>query len=176
MICQTKFPYANTFLSANEAARHVTHTRCHHESQVEQRFRQKSLDVFLPCFTVVRQWWDRKKILKVLLFPGSLFVHDTLEASMYFDTIKLPGVVQILGNKAVYIKVPPENIEHLKLMVASDRPYYPHRSLMRRKRVRVVEGPLAGVIGLMREEKEKKRKVIIEVEIFHRAVAVGTGI
>jgi transcription antitermination factor NusG len=57
-------------------------------------------------------------------------------------------------------------------MVASDRPYYPHRSLMRGKRVRVVEGPLAGVIGIMREEKEKKRKVIIEVELFHRAVAV----
>ena len=57
-------------------------------------------------------------------------------------------------------------------MVASDRPYYPHRSLMRGKRVRVVEGPLAGVIGIIREETETKRKVIIEVELFHRAVAV----
>jgi transcription antitermination factor NusG len=36
----------------------------------------------------------------------------------------------------------------------------------------VTEGPLAGVIGIILEAKQEKRKVVIEVEMFHRAMAV----
>jgi transcription antitermination factor NusG len=38
--------------------------------------------------------------------------------------------------------------------------------------VRVVEGPLAGVIGIIREYKDQKRKVVVEVELFRQAMAV----
>ena len=38
--------------------------------------------------------------------------------------------------------------------------------------MRVLEGPLAGVIGIILEAKKEKRKVVVEVEMFHRALAV----
>jgi transcription antitermination factor NusG len=68
--------------------------------------------------------------------------------------------------------VPPETMESIRLAVASDRPYYPYRYLLKGKWVRVVEGPLTGVVGIIREHKEQKRKVVVEVELFHRAMAV----
>jgi transcriptional antiterminator NusG len=167
-----QLPWPAIEVNTAEVAWYVIHTCCHHERQVEQRLRQKNLEVFLPRLTVVRQWQDRKKLLQVPLFPGYLFVHDVLETPIYYDIIKLPGVVRILGSKGNLQPVPPETIDSIKLTVASDRPYYPYRYLLKGKWVRVVEGPLAGVIGIIREQKEKKRKMVIEVELFRRAMAV----
>lgn len=169
---QFQLPYADTKVSAEGAGWYVIHTYSRHEGRVEQRLRQKSLEVFLPRLTVVRRWKDRKKTLEVPLFPGYLFVYDALEAPTFYDIIKMPGVVRILGNKSGLQTVPPKTVDSIKITVASERPYYPHRPLFRGKWVRVLEGPLAGVIGIIREHKEKKRKVVIEVELFRRAMAV----
>ncbi len=176
--CPTNLTKTNYFyhpvtdLYPAEAAWYVVHTCCHHESRVEGRLRQIGLEVFLPRLTVVRRWQDRKKVLQIPLFPGYLFVHDVLETPTHYDIIKLPGVVRLLATKGRLETVSPETIESIKLTVASDRPYYPYRYLLKGKWVRVVEGPLAGVIGIIREHKDQKRKVIVEVELFRRAMAV----
>jgi len=151
---------------------YAIHTRCHHEVRVEERLRQKRLEVFLPRFTQPSRRRDRKIILRTPLFPGYLFVQDALEATTYLDIIKLPGVVRILAGSGRLQPVPRETIESIRLALAGDRPYYPYHCLKRGERVRVTEGPLTGVVGMIVEAKEKKRKVVIEVELFRRAMAV----
>jgi len=154
---------------------YVIHTCCHHEGRVEERLRQKGLEVFLPRFMQPSRRRDRKILLRIPLFPGYLFVQDTLETITYLDIIKLPGVVRVLAGSGRLQPVPPETIESIRLALAGDRPYYPHCYLKRGERVRVVEGPLAGVVGIIMEAKEQKRKVVIEVELFRRAMAVELG-
>ncbi|MEW6658099.1 MAG: transcription termination/antitermination NusG family protein [Thermodesulfobacteriota bacterium] len=151
---------------------YVIHTCCHHEARVEERLRKKGLEVFLPRFIQPSRRRDRKLLLFTPLFPGYLFVQDALEASTYYDIIKLPGVVRILGGSGQLQPVPQETIESIRLIITGDRPYYPHRCLKKGERVRVAEGPLAGVVGRIVEAKEKQRKVVIEVELFRRAMAV----
>ena len=151
---------------------YVIHTRCHHEVRVEELLRQRGLEVFLPRFTQPSRRRDRKIILRLPLFPGYLFVQDVLETTTYHGIIKLPGVVRILANGGGLQPVPQETIESIRLALAVDRPYYPHRYLEKGLRVRVAEGPLAGVVGMIVGVKEKKRKVVIEVDLFQRAVAV----
>jgi transcriptional antiterminator NusG len=151
---------------------YAIHTRCHHEVRVEERLRQRGLEVFLPRLMKPSRRRDRKIILRIPLFPGYLFVQNALETTTYYDIIKLPGVVQILCGSGRLQPVPQETIESIRLALAGDRPYYPYRCLKRGERVRVAEGPLVGVIGMIVEAKEKKRKVVIEVELFGRAMAV----
>lgn len=155
-----------------DAAWYVVHTCSHHENRVEARLMLQGLEVFLPRLTEVRRWRDRKKLLRRPLFPGYLFVHDVLETPTYYNIIKLPGVVRVIGTNGRLATVPPETMESIKLAVASDRPYYPYRFLLKGKWVRVVEGPLAGVVGIIREHQDQKRKVVVEVELFRRAMAV----
>ncbi|MHB8066478.1 MAG: transcription termination/antitermination protein NusG [Desulfobaccales bacterium] len=150
----------------------MIHTRCNHEVRLEERLQQKGLEVFLPRFTRPSRRLDRKILLRLPLFPGYLFVRDALEMTTYLDIIKLPGVVRILSGSGRLQPVPQETIESIRLVLFGDRPYYPHRFLKKGERVRVAEGPLAGVVGKIVEAKEKKRKVIIEVELFQRAIAV----
>ncbi len=151
---------------------YVIHTRCHHEVKVEERLRNRGLEVFLPRLTTVSRRRDRKKLLHVPLFPGYLFVQNILESPTYYAILNLPGVVRILANNGRLQPVPTQTIKSIRLAVASDQPYYPHQYLQKGTRVRVMEGPLAGVIGIILESKEKKRKIVIEVELFRRAMAV----
>ncbi len=156
-----------------EAAWYVIHTCCHHEFRVEERLRRLGVEVFLPHILEVRRWRDRKKTLHIPLFPGYLFIHNDLETNFqYYHILQLPGLVRILGEKGRPKPVPREVIDSIKLAVSSDRPYYPCPNLLKGKWVRVVEGPLAGVVGIIREHKEKKRKMVIEVELFRRSMAV----
>lgn len=151
---------------------YVIHTCCNHEVKVEERLLKAGLEVFLPRYTIASRRRDRKKLLLVPLFPGYLFVHDFLDTPVYYDILKLQGVVRVLGNRGQLQPVPRETIEYIRLALAGDRPYHPCRYLRRGKRVRVMEGPLTGVTGIIVESKEKKRKVVIKVELFQRAMAV----
>jgi len=157
---------------SDEIPWYVLHTGCHHEVQVEKRLRQIGLEVFLPLYTMLSRRRDRKKLLQVPLFPGYLFVHDALETPNCYDVLNLPGVVRILASCDRLLPVPRETIESVKLVVAGDRPFYPYHCLQKGKQVRVLEGPLTGVRGIILEAKEEKRKVVIEVELFRRAMAV----
>lgn len=151
---------------------YVLHIRCRHEALIEDRLQKKGLEVFLPRQTVVSRRRDRKKFLQVPLFPGYLFVHDSLEPWTYYDILNLPGVMRFLAFGSRLQPVAQETITSIMLALASNRPYFPGSYLQKGKRVRVVDGPLTGVIGIIRETKTKKRTVVIELELFHRSVAV----
>ncbi len=165
-------PLAATGFCSAEISWYAIHTCCHHEARVEERLQQRGMVVFLPRFLQPSRRRDRKKTLHLPLFPGYLFVQDALEPATYYDIIKLSGVVRILGGSSRLQPVPQETIESIRLVLSRDRPYYPCRYLKKGKRVRVVEGPLAGVVGMIVEAKEDRRKVVIEVELFRRAMAV----
>jgi transcription antitermination factor NusG len=151
---------------------YVIHTCCHHEARVEERLKAKGLEVFLPRHLMASRRRDRKKILQVPLFPGYLFIQDALDSPVYYEILKFPGVVRVLANGNGLQPVPMETIESIKLAVAGSRPHYPYPYLTKGKRVRVMEGPLKGVVGIILEANKEKRKVVIEVEMFHRALAV----
>jgi transcription antitermination factor NusG len=128
------------------------------------------VEVFLPR-VITRRRRDRTPLIKLPLFPGYLFVHTPLDTYDYLKILKAPGVVRILGNGKP-TPVPEETVSSVRAIVESDQPFYPWRYLEKGKQVRVLEGPLAGTIGVIQGRKEKKRRLIVSVELFQRSVAV----
>jgi transcription termination/antitermination protein NusG len=155
-----------------EPAWYVIHTRSRHELKVESALQQKGLDIFLPRISVTSRRQDRRVQLKVPLFPGYLFVHTDLEPSNYYKIIELRGVVRLLGINGHPSPVFPPKVESIKAIVQSDRPYYPWTYLGQGRQVRIMEGPLTGTIGIILRRKEKRRHLIVAVELFQRSVAV----
>lgn len=104
---------------------YVIHTRSRHEDKVEFSLLHKGLEIFLPRITVRSRRQDRRIYLEVPLFPGYLFVHSDLESRAYYEIIRLPGVVRLLGINGRPSPVPLEKMESIKTILASDRPYSP---------------------------------------------------
>ncbi|RJR35213.1 MAG: antitermination protein NusG [Deltaproteobacteria bacterium] len=150
---------------------YAIYTMSRHEAKVEKILQQKGLEVFLPRVITGRRRRGRKAILKLPLFPGYLFVLTGLGTYDYHQILKAPGVVRILGNGRP-IPVPEETVGSVRAIMESDQPFYPWRYLENGKQVRVLDGPLAGTVGIIQGRKEKKRRLIVSVELFRRSVAV----
>lgn len=155
-----------------EPAWYVVQTRSRHESKVELALLQKGIENFLPRIIVHSRRRDRKLLLNLPLFPGYLFVHADLVTSVYHEIIKQPGVVRLLWRNGNPIPVPNEKMESIKAIVTSDRPYYPWAYLECGKQVRIIDGPLSGAVGIIQKRRDKKRRLVVTVEMFQRSVAV----
>ena len=163
--------YLDRYPSALEPAWYVIHARSRHEAKIESALQKKGLEIFLPRITVRSRRQDRRVFLEVPLFSSYLFVHTVLEPFAYHEIIKLPGVVRLLGNGHPK-PVPSEQLDSIKAIVASNRPYAPWDYLQQGRKVRIMEGPLSGTIGIIQRRREKKRHLVVAVELFQRSVAV----
>ena len=64
-------------------------------------------------------------------------------------------------------------------MVGADVPVFPHANLARGDRVEVTDGPLAGLEGIFIQGKNSKGRLVVNVELLGRSVAVevdGTAV
>jgi len=151
---------------------YAIYVQCRHEARVESALQHKGVEVFLPRVTTLSRRWDRRLLINVPLFPGYLFVRTDLDSYGYREILKAPGMVRLLGLKGGPTPVPAETIDSVKAIVDSDQPLYPWPYLKTGSLVRVLDGPLAGVVGVILGRQKKKRRLIVSVELFQRSVAV----
>jgi transcription antitermination factor NusG len=103
------------------------------------------------------------------LFPSYVFVHIALRDRLHI--LGLPGIVSLVSFNSVPAVVPESQIESLKRAITLGRAE-PHVYLHSGKRVRVTNGPLVGLEGIVVEIKNGVQ-VIISFEWMARSVAIS---
>lgn len=116
-----------------------------------------------------RRWSDRIKFLQVPLFPGYLFCRFALEDRSPILTI--PGVVLVVGLGKTPVPVNPVEIEAIRLAVNSGRNVKPWNHFCVGRKVRIAEGPLCGVEGVLQRFKGGCH-LVLGIELLQRRVAV----
>ena len=143
--------------------------RTRHEAGVAGHLNGKGYEWFLPIYKSRRRWSDRMKEIEAPLFPGYLFCrfnpHDRL------PILKTPGVTQIVGYNHVPIAVDEAEISAIRALVASGIPNHPCSFLTVGNRVRIEEGALRGMEGILMELKGKRR-LVLSITLLQRSVAV----
>jgi transcription antitermination factor NusG len=150
---------------------YVIQTQSRREDKVETALARKGLEAFLPKVTYPSRRRDRKVILTAPLFPGYLFLRVELDPVTLHQVIKVNGIVRVLGNGSP-TPLAAEIVDSIRHIVSGERPYYTWRYLEKGRQVRVIDGPLAGTVGTIVDKKEKKRRLVVAVELFKRSVAV----
>lgn len=151
---------------------YAVHTRSHHEAIIEKGLNYKGLDTFLPRLTIPSRRKDRRLLLEVPLFPGYLFVHADLLTTVYYQIIKQPGVVCILGSHGKFTPVPVETITSIQKVLQSGVPYNYYPKLEKGMRVKVIDGPLEGTCGVILRKKQGKKRLVVSVELLGRGIAI----
>jgi len=139
------------------------------EKLVAASLRQKGFTEFLPLFRARRRWVDRFKEVECALFPGYLFCRvDPLNRLPVLIT---PGVISIVGLGKIPIPVDESEVAAIQAIVRSGLELGPWPFLEAGQRVRVEEGPLRGVEGVL-IEVDKRGRLVASVTLLQRAVAV----
>jgi transcription antitermination factor NusG len=151
---------------------YVTYTCPRHEKYVAQQLAERNIGSFLPLYTSVRRWKDRRKRLELPLFPGYVFVQ--LTEGNRLDILRLPGVVQIVCFQGKPAAIPLTEIDALRRGMAGAVVVQPHPFLQAGRRVRIVNGPMAGVEGIFVRRKDQVR-IVISISLIQRSVAMEIG-
>jgi transcription antitermination factor NusG len=129
----------------------------------------KGIEGFLPLYTRRQRWSDRIKSVESPLFPGYVFCR--IDPAKRLPILTIPGALHFVSIGKVPVPVDESEISAIQTAIHSGLPAEPWKYLDVGQRVRVEEGPLAGVEGILSEAR-KQLRVIVSVTLLQRSVAV----
>jgi len=129
----------------------------------------REVEHFLPLYTSVRRWKDRRVTLDLPLFPGYVFVRLALRDRL--RVVQIPSLVRLVGFNGLPTALPDEDMEILRGGLSKNLRAEPHPFLTVGRRVRITNGPFAGLEGTLKRKKSSLR-VVVSLNLIQRSVAV----
>lgn len=167
----TNYPVTNYSITRKKDW-YAVYTRSRHEQKANERLLEKKVETFLPLIERWSRRKDRQKRIRIPLFPGYLFVRALLEAQIHLEILKTEGVVRILGDNENPIPIPDEQIRAIQNLIRNGMAIERHPYLKEGMKVRVVNGPLTGIEGILLKTHAKKNRLIISVDLLQESVSV----
>jgi len=141
-----------------------------HEKLVATIANNKGFEDFLPTYECRRRWSDRIKSVQFPLFPGYVFCR--LDPQRRLPLLTIPGVLHFVGIGKMPVPIDDAEIAALQSAVRSGLSTEPWPFLETGQQVRLEEGPLAGMEGIL-IGTSKKDRLIVSVTLLKRSVAVA---
>jgi transcription termination/antitermination protein NusG len=152
---------------------HVLWTRSNCEQMVHDQLAAQGFALFLPT---VQSWSRRggvRRLARVPLFGGYVFLRHALDKAGYLEVCQARGLVRVLGERWDRLAaVPDAEIDAIRKITSSGLPVLTHPYLREGQRVRVTRGPLADLEGIVVRSSAKKGLLVVSVELLRRSVAV----
>jgi transcription antitermination factor NusG len=148
-------------------------TRSHCEKLVADQLSAKGFSPFLPEMSVWSKRSGVSHVVRVPMFPGYLLLRHPIEKRSYIEILKARGVVRILeGGWTRLTPIPDQEVESIQRVVEAGVPVFPHPYFRQGDRARVTDGALAGLEGIFIQDKSKKGRLVLSIDLLGRSVAV----
>jgi len=148
-----------------------THSHC--ERLVQEQLTARGFEAFVPMLTT----WSRRRgaqtPIAAPMFPGYVFLHHAIDKVSHAEALKARGIVRLLGDRWDRLAaVPDGEVDAIRRLTNAIAPVLPHPYLHEGDRVRIADGPLAGVEGILLQTRPQKGLLVVSVELLQRSVAV----
>jgi len=153
---------------------YVVYTMPHHEKKIYAQLQKEGIDAYLPLYTTLKQWSDRKKKVTEPLFRSYLFVHITLNE--YYKVLNIPGIVRYICFEGKAVAVPETKIEAIRNLL--DNKFELEEGptdLQKGDKVQIINGILKGFNGELVIFNNQKR-VIIRIEEINKSLFVNVPV
>jgi transcription antitermination factor NusG len=147
---------------------YAAYTCANHEKRVAELLGVREVEHFLPMYSSVRRWKDRRVELNLPLFPGYIFVRLAMRDRL--QVLQTPSVVRLVGFGGQPAAMPDQEMKALRQGLMHEMRIEPHPYLKVGHRVRVKSGPLQGLDGLLVRKKNVSR-FVISLDLIMRSVA-----
>ena len=145
----------------------LVYTIARHEKAVAAQLESRGVEHFLPLYKTSHRWHNRLVNLELPLFPSYVFVH--LNGSNRRNVVTVPGIVDIVCFQGRPAVVPEEQIAAVQNALKFRRAY-PYPYLASGNRVRIMSGPLSGIVGVI--DRVKGLRVIVSVDSVTSSIAI----
>jgi len=152
---------------------YAAYTCANHEKRVASEIQARDVELFLPVYSSVRRWKDRRVTLELPLFPGYVFVRLALRDRL--RVLQIPSVVRLVGFNGQPAALPDEEMEILRFGLSQQLRVGPHPFLTVGRQVRITGGPFAGLEGVLKRKKNSLR-VVVSLSLIQRAIALDVEV
>jgi transcription antitermination factor NusG len=143
-------------------------TRSNCEKIAAEFLEARGIEQFLPLYRATRRWSDRVFENWFPLFPGYLFCR--FDARYRTPVVSALGVVSIVSFGGSAAPIDDGEIEAIRKALGSGQNMEPYPYLHEGQKIRIKEGPLQGMEGILIQKRTWR--VVISVEMLRRSVAV----
>jgi transcription antitermination factor NusG len=148
---------------------YAVYTMSRHEKRVAAHCERIAIEHFLPLYTWRRSWKNRTTVdLQMPLFPNYIFVQ--LSPDDHGPLMRLPGVLSTVGNAAGPVAIQDSEMEMLR-RIMDGKAIEPHAYITAGDKVRVKEGPLEGIVGVVLR-KANGLRFIVTLDLIGKSVAL----
>ncbi len=157
---------------------YVVQAKPYQEGRLTFKLMQRvpSLEVFLPLIEVPRGRRHRRWNSLEPLFPGYLFARIPPEALVWNAVRWTPGAKRILGCGDVPVPVPPEFISEIRARVAEHGYLRPGIRFRPGARVRLRDGPFAGLEGIFERQLSRAGRVRVLLNLLSRTTPIDVDV
>lgn len=143
------------------------------EKKCEDRLHDRQIEVFLPTYTVVRQWSDRKKKVVEPLFRNYIFARVSERDRL--RVLQTDGIVRCVTFDGKPAIVSDEEIESIRRAISGECEFDVVDYVPRPRpgsKVVVTEGPMRGLRGEV-EEHRGQTHLIVSVAAVRQALRIN---
>lgn len=146
-------------------------TRPRHGKMVTKQLETSGMESFLPLCAQLRSWSDRRKVIDFPLFPGYVFVRISRTTQARVRVFQVRGVIGFVGPNNQATPIPAEQIETVRSLVQLQIDFRPHAYLNIGRRVRIQNGALQGLEGIL-IRVASDQSLIVSIDLIQRSVAI----
>lgn len=139
------------------------------ESSTASLLSCKGYQTFLPIYKSVKRGSSGSKAVQAPLFPGYLFCRFNVCDRL--PVLITPGVISVVGTGRIPIPVEESEIEAIQKMVSTGLRVEPCPYLEVGQRVRIEDGALTGIEGVLTSFKGTSR-IVVSISLLRRSVAL----
>ncbi len=147
----------------------AAYTMSRHEKRIAAHCERIGIEQFLPLYTWQRSWKNRTRVdLQMPLFPNYIFVR--LLPQDQGPLMRLPGLLSIVGNTTGPVVIRDDDMESLRRIIAC-KSIEPYPFVTNGDKVRVMMGPLTGVMGVV-VRKGNGLRFIVTLDVIGKSVSL----
>lgn len=141
------------------------YTKPRQEFKAALEMSARNIEYYLPTVTRLKKWSDRKKKVTEPLMRSYLFINATENERL--DALESETIVRCISERGKPFPIPEQQIVNLKNFIQEKIEYLVMEGIAVGKKVRIMEGPFAGVEGTIMEI-ENQKSLAVSIEILNR--------
>ncbi len=130
---------------------------------------EKGIEAYLPLLKERRKWSDRKKWIEFPLFSSYLFAKIEIKNSIF--VLQTNGVSSLIKFGEEIAIVQDEIVNSIKLAIDGGYKLTPTGYFIAGNEVEVIDGPMRGVKGIVKQLKGKDR-LVIKIDAIQQALSI----
>ena len=142
-------------------------TKPRQEFKAESNLKAQGIENYLPVIIRNKNWSDRVKKIMEPIIRGYIFIRS--DETERLKAIELESVSKCLFDQGKPAVIPEWQIDNLKRMLKVKSHFKVYEGLIEGTRIKIANGPFAGVIGIIQSSSDKKI-FAVSIDLLNRSV------